>query len=165
MTKNSRHRMSIMSVLISRHSHRSYKFELLILCGHFIPMKRRSCFRWKVFSLSVSDPVRPHVPALYMSTGRTNALYKRSRSLTCCLRSQSQRDHKERKAVTATIIRRDKSSTSPSKDPSFFVGLHFSATQSISCLMFVRSVLSTLTYRNHSPSAAGAISLTLLRYS
>ena len=74
----------------SRHSHRSYKFELVILCGHFIPMRRLSCFRWKAFSLSVSDPVRPHIPALYRSTGRTNALYKRnrSRSLTCCLRNQ-----------------------------------------------------------------------------
>ena len=71
----------------------------------------------------------------------------------------------ERKAVTASIFRRDKSSTSPSRDPSFFVVLHFSVTQSISRLMFVRSVLSTLTYTNHSPSSAGAISLTLLRYS
>ena len=148
--------MSITSVLISRHSHRSHKFELLILCSHFIPMRRRSCFRWKAFSLSVSDPVRPHVPALYRSTGRTNALYKRnrSRSLTCCLRSQ--RDHMERKAVTASIFRRDKSSTFPSRDPSLFVVLHFSATQSILRLMFVRSVLSTLSYMNHSPSAAGA---------
>ena len=154
-------------MLISRNSHRSYKFELLILCGRFIPMRRRSCFRWKAFSLSVSGLVRPHVPlpALYRSTGRTNALYKRnrSRSLTCCLRSQ--RDHMERRAVTASIFRRDKSSTSPSRDPSFFGVLRCSATQSISRLMYVRSVLSTLTYRNHSPSAAGAISLTLLRYS
>ena len=71
----------------------------------------------------------------------------------------------ERKAVTATICRRDKSLTSPNRDPRFFVVLYLSATQSISRLMFVRSVLSTLTYRNHSPSAAGAISLTLLRYS
>ena len=71
----------------------------------------------------------------------------------------------EQKAETASIFRRDKSSTSPSRDPSFFVVLHFSATQSISRLVFVRSVLSTLTYRNHSPSAAGAISLTLLMYS
>ena len=157
--------MSITSVLISRHSHRSYQFQVLILCGHFIPMRRRSCFPWKAFSLSVSDPVRPHVPALYRSTGRTNALYKRnsSRSLTCCRRSQ--RDYMERKVVTGSIFWRDKSSTSPSRDPSFFVIVHFSATQSISRLMFVRPILSILTYENHLPSAADAISLTLLRYS
>ena len=127
-------------------------------------MRRRSCFRGKAFTCFVSDPVRPHVPALYRSIDHTDALYKRnrSRSLTCCLHSQ--RDHMERKVVTASMFRRDQSSTSPSRDPSFFVVLHFHATRSISRLMFVRSVLSTLTHRNHSPSAAGAISLTLLMY-
>ena len=32
-------------------------------------LRRRSCFRWKAFILSVSDPVRPYVPAMYRSTG------------------------------------------------------------------------------------------------
>ena len=71
----------------------------------------------------------------------------------------------EQKAVTASIFRRDRSSTSPSRDPSFLVVLHSSATRSASRMMAVRSVLSTLTYRNQSPSAVGAISLTLLRFS
>ena len=92
-----------------------------------------------------------------------NALYKCSHSLTCCRRSQ--RDYMERKGVTGSIFWQDKSSTSPSRNPSFFVIFHFSATQSISRLMFVRSILSTLTYKNHLPSVAGVISLTLLRYS
>ena len=96
--------MSFTSVIISRHSHRSYKFQLLVLCGHFIPMRRRSCVRWTAFSLSASDPVRPPVPALHRNTSRSNALYKhnRSRSLTCCFRSQ--RDLVEWKAVTASIF-------------------------------------------------------------
>ena len=71
----------------------------------------------------------------------------------------------ERKAVTASIFRRDRSLVYPSRDPSLLAVLHSSGTRSFSRLMIVRSVLSTLTYRNQSPSAVGAISLILLRYS
>ena len=38
-------------------------------------------------------------------------------------------------------------------DPRFFAVLHFSATRPISRLMFMRSVLSTVTYWNESPCA------------
>ena len=91
-------------------------------------MSERSYFRWKASSFSVSDPVRPH--ALYSNTGCINALYKRNRScsLKCCLRNK--RDHMERKAVTA--FWRDRSSSSPSTDPSFLVVLHSSATRLVS---------------------------------
>ena len=71
----------------------------------------------------------------------------------------------ERKGATASIFWHDRSSMSPSRDPSFSVFIHSSATWSVSRLMTVRSVLSTLTYRNQSTSAVGAISLTLFRYS
>ena len=135
---------------------------LLILCGQLILMSERSCFLWKASNFSVSDPIRPHVPTLYINTGCTDALYKCSQScsLTYCLRSQ-----RPWKAVTTSIFQRDRSSMSPSKDLSFLVVLHSSATLSVSRLMIVHSVLSTLTYRNQSPSAVGVISLTLLRYS
>ena len=101
--------------------------------------------------------------AFYSNTGRTDALYKRNRScsLTCCVRSQ--RDHVQRKAVTTSIFRRDRSSTFPSRDPSFLVVLH--SSRPVSQLMIVGSVLSTLPHRNQSPSAVGAISLTLVMYS
>ena len=64
-----------------------------------------------------------------------------------------------------SIFRRDRSSTIPSRDPSFLVVLHSSVTRSVSRLIIVRSVLTTLMYRNQWHSAVGTISFTLLRYS
>ena len=128
---------------------------------------------WRTL-LYLRTPLRPSVGCgrsgaiasnMCSNTGRTSALYKRnrSRSLTCCVRNE--RGHMERKAVTASIFRRDRSLVYPSRDPSLLAVLHSSGTRSFSRLMIVRSVLSTLTYRNQSPSAVGAISLILLRYS
>ena len=51
---------------------------------------------------SVSDPVSPHAPALYSSTGRTNA------SLIYCIRNR--RDHMERKAVSQFLNVSDQAS-------------------------------------------------------
>ena len=85
--------MPIMYVLISRHSHRSYKFELLIICGHFIPMRRSSCFWWKAFSLSVSDPVRSHLTAFIGALAARTRYRNAMHSLADVSSSQPQGPH------------------------------------------------------------------------
>ena len=61
--------------------HNSYNSSFLIVSGHLLFTSCLSCLRWYASSRLDWVLVSAHVPALYMSTGITRALYNRRRIL------------------------------------------------------------------------------------